>query len=109
MNKVIFQNLLVIIKYQCLGIKAACDASFYNLITLHPILAIYDAFAAVALVFSTFLFIPAAALLNVVIMSWLWMFNKSSFRTTIKNLENTYRQGAIQTKEEYQTYIDNLR
>lgn len=109
MNKSIFQNLLVIVKYQCLGIKAACDSSFYSFITLHPILAIYDVFAAVVLVFSTFLLIPAAALLNMMITSWLWVFDKSSFRTTIKNLENTYRQGAIKTKEEYQIYVDNLR
>lgn len=108
MNRSIFQNLLIIVKYQCFGIKAACDSAFYSFITLHPIMALYDAFAAIALVFSTFLLIPAAALLNVVIMSWLWVFNKKSFRTTIEHLENTYRQGAIKTKEEYHIYVDNL-
>lgn len=109
MNQSILQNIMVIVKYQCFGIKAACDSSFYNLITLNPIMALYDAFATVVLVFSTFLLIPAAALLNVIIISLLWVFDKKSFRTTIEYLENTYRQGAIKTKEEYHKYVDNLR
>lgn len=109
MSKSIFKNILVIIKYQCLGIKAACDASFYNLITFHPVMATYDIIAAIILGFSTFFMIPAAAVFNVVIISWLKMFNKESFQITIKNLENIYQQGAEKTKEEYQVYVDQLR
>ena len=104
-----FLNLLIILKYQCLGIKAACDASFYNAITLHPIMALYDAFAAIALVFSTFILIPIAALINVMIMSGVWLFNRRTFQSTLQNIEEIYRQGAIKTKEEYQIYVDNLR
>ncbi len=108
MNNSILWNIIIILKYQCLGIKAACNSSFYNLITLHPIMSLYDAFAAVVLAISTFILIPIAALINMLIISVVWVFNRGSFQSTLQNIEDIYKQGAIKTKEEYQIYIDHL-
>ena len=108
MNTSILSNLLIILKYQCLGIKAACNSSFYNFITLHPIMGLYDAFAVILLTISTFVLVPVAAVLNMMVISGVWIFNKKSFQSTLSNIEGIYKQGAIKTKEEYHIYIDNL-
>lgn len=108
MSKPILTNLGTILKYQLLGIKATADSAFYRLITLSPILGVFDILAFASLIVHTFIALPLAFLFNASVLFLVWVFDRDNYHEKLKIVEKGYIDGAKLTKTQYKEYVDSL-
>lgn len=108
MSRPILICLGTILKYQFFGLKATADSAFYNLVTLKPILGLFDVLAFASLIVHTFIALPLAFLFNMSVLALVWVFDRNSYDDRLKLVEKGYNDGADQIKTQYQAYVDSL-